>query len=142
MKTKVKYTIKKSMPTKDEWIALRKAVSWTTSDSEGFDTAIKNTAFAVVLKDNESVIAMGRVISDKSIFFFIQDVIVVPKYHNYGLGTVVMELLIEYIEENTCSNSTIGLFAVKGTEKFYNQFGFVERTKNDKGHGMVKLDKL
>lgn len=76
---------------------------------------------------------MSRVISD-GIYFLIVDVIVVPKYQGQGIGTEMMQRLIQYIDKKNPigSRPSIQLLSIAGKESFYEKHGFC-------GCGMRKI---
>ena len=48
----------------------------------------------------DTVIALGRVIGDGAFYFYVQDVVVLPEHQGNGIGTVIVESLIEQVEHN------------------------------------------
>jgi len=67
---------------------------------------------------------MGRVVGDGAIFFYVQDVAVCPDHQGQGIGADVMSALFGWVRENAPDKAFAGLFAIKGTEPFYERFGF------------------
>ena len=82
---------------------------------------------------NDKLIGLGRIVGDGSIYFYIQDIIVVPEYQGQGLGKVIMKELMQYLKDNANHNSLIGLMAAEGVEKFYHKFGFITRSTSKPG---------
>jgi GNAT superfamily N-acetyltransferase len=76
---------------------------------------------AVDLKTGRAV-GMGRVIADGVSDGYIQDLVVLPEYRKTGIGTRIVEVLVNKCVERGIS--WIGLIAEPGTEKFYLPFGF------------------
>ncbi len=74
---------------------------------------------------------------DGGIYFYIQDVIVLPEFQGQGVGKRIMDSLMEYLEENANSRAFIGLMAAKGTAGFYMRFGFNERPSEGPGMFMI-----
>ena len=56
--------------------------------------------------------------------YYIQDVIVKPDYQRQGVGTQLMNKVMEYIHTHANNNSVIGLMAAKDKEPFYTRYGF------------------
>jgi len=69
-------------------------------------------------------VGMGRVVGDGAIFFYVQDVAVCPDHQGQGIGADVMSALVGWVRENAPDKAFAGLFAIKGTEPFYERFGF------------------
>lgn len=69
---------------------------------------------------------MGRLVGDGVMYWYLQEIIVLPEYQGKGIGKSIVNRLIEYIK-NTAIPGTkieIGLTAVKGKEPFYEKLGF------------------
>ena len=86
----------------------------------------------------------GRLIGDKTIFLYIQDIMVVPEYQGKKIGSKIMEKILEKVQEYQKINPNIRVYlgASKDREKFYEKFGFVTRKEAGLGEGMIlKLEK-
>ncbi|WDE08138.1 GNAT family N-acetyltransferase [Thalassomonas viridans] len=102
-------------------------------------TSLANSLFHVVLRQQDKLIAMGRVVGDGAMFFYIQDVIVDPGYQRQGLGHIIMENIEAYLQKSVKKGSTIGLLAAKGKEAFYRRYGYQDRSGEVLGLGMCKF---
>ena len=80
---------------------------------------------------------MGRVVGDGSIYFYIQDVIVLPEYKGKGVGKRIMMEIERYLDKTISHYAFIGLMAADGVASFYHQFGFAKRPKE--APGMFKI---
>ena len=87
----------------------------------------------------KKLIAMGRVVGDGALFFYIQDLVVLSDYQGQALGGVLMQNIEDYLQTTAQKGATIGLLAVKGKENFYSRFGYVTRAGNNLGFGMCKF---
>ena len=130
------YKFIERMPTSTEWAEIRSAISWSIETEEDFDIAAKNTLYAISVFDSNKIIGMGRIVGDNKICFYIQDIVVIPKYQKQGIGTHIMYLILTYISLNASPNASIGLFAALNKENFYEKFGFISRPNKEKGCGM------
>ena len=83
---------------------------------------------------------MGRLIGD-GIYYLIVDVVVRPEYQGQGIGSKIIDMLLEYVEENTPSGgrSSVQLVAEKGKEAFYLNKGFKLIPHEFCGSGMRKI---
>ena len=81
----------------------------------------------------------GRIIGDKTIFLYIQDVMVEPMHQHQKIGTEIMNRLLKKVEEYQKINPHIRVYlgASKGRESFYQKFGFVTREEANLGKGMI-----
>jgi GNAT superfamily N-acetyltransferase len=64
-------------------------------------------------------------------------VIIKPKYQRQGIGTELMNKIMEYIHLHASDNAVIGLMAAKGKEPFYKRYGFTIRPDDNLGSGMT-----
>ena len=130
-------------PTATEFNMLTKLVGWGTRENNIVEEALKNTLYSLCVYDVDKLIGYGRIIGDKTIFLYIQDIIVIPEYQGKKIGTGIMNKLIEKINEYKKMNPEIRTYlgASKGKESFYEKFGFVSRPNEELGAGMILYDK-
>ena len=77
--------------------------------------------FMIVTSGSE-IVGMGRAISDGASDAYIQDVTVNKTYRSRGIGTRVIEKLVERLHQDGLG--WIGLIAEKNSYQFYEQLGF------------------
>jgi GNAT superfamily N-acetyltransferase len=70
---------------------------------------------------------MGRVVGDGAAYFYLQDVVVLPEFQRQGIGTAIVEKLLQYLGDSVAPGAFVGLFAADGAAQFYESFGFVRR---------------
>lgn len=130
-------------PTAMEFNTLTESVGWGTRKNNIIEEALKNTLYSLCVYDDNNLIGYGRIIGDKTIFLYIQDIMVIPEYQSKKIGTGIMNKLIEKINEYKKINSEIRTYlgASKGKESFYEKFGFVSRPNEELGAGMILYDK-
>lgn len=114
-------------------------VGWGVREENIVLEALNNTLYSVSIYDNEKIVGYGRIIGDKTIFLYIQDVMVIPEYQGRHIGTSIMNKLIDKVNEYKKINPSIRTYlgASKGREEFYKKFGFETRSDADLGEGMV-----
>ena len=127
------------IPTSDEYNYLTNSVDWGIRDNKIVEEALKNTLYSLCVFDDDKLIGYGRIIGDKTIFLYIQDIMVVPEYQSKRIGTQIMNGLLRKIEEYKRINPEIRVYlgASKEKEEFYKQFGFITRKEADLGEGMI-----
>lgn len=133
-------TIEYRIPTVNEYQSLRKTTGWEDIDDKTVAKGLSNSCFAVCISFEKEVIATGRIIGDGAMYFYIQDVIVIPKYKKEGLGKQIMIELEKWLKENAPHNAFIGLMAAKGTKDFYKKFNYDEREKEKPGMFKIRKD--
>ena len=133
----IKY-IEKTPPA-DEFNFLTDSVGWGKRENSIVETALKNTLYSLCVYDDEKLIGYGRIIGDKTIFLYIQDIMVIPEYQNKHIGTGIMKNLLDKVNEYKKINPTIRTYlgASKGKEHCYDKFGFISRPNDDLGPGMI-----
>lgn len=133
---------KEHTPTPEEFNNLTEAVDWGTRENKIIEEALKHTLYSLCVYDENKLIGYGRIIGDKTIFLYIQDIMVIPEYQGKKIGTGIMNKLIEKINEYKKVNPEIRTYlgATKGKESFYEKFGFISRPNEDLGAGMVLYD--
>lgn len=133
----IKYVEK--TPSIEEFNYLTNFVGWGTRENLIVEEALKNTLYSLCVYDDDKLIGYGRIIGDKTIFLYIQDIMVIPEYQNKHIGTGIIENLLKQIKEYKKINPNIRTYlgASKGKEHFYEKFGFISRPNEDLGAGMI-----
>lgn len=126
-------------PTVDEFNQLTEAVGWGSRENVIVEEALKHTLYSTCAYDEDKLIGYGRIIGDKTIFLHIHDVMVRPEYQGMGIGTGIMNKILDKVNVYRGVNPGIRvcLGASKGKEGFYEKFGFVGRPNESLGAGMV-----
>jgi ribosomal protein S18 acetylase RimI-like enzyme len=124
-------------PTLEEYQGLRRAAGWLDVETEAIETGLQNSLFSVCVILKNKVIGCGRVIGDGGIYFYIQDVIVLPEFQGKGIGRRIMDAIMEYLKSHARNGAFIGLMAAKGVSKFYERYGFKRRASDAPGMFLV-----
>lgn len=127
------YSFETLIPSVDEYCALRTAVHWCNLSREATERGLKHSLFAVCVKYDDMVIGHGRVVGDGSMVFYIQDVIVHPDHQRQGIGSTVMEMIMQYIRSQATVGSFVGLMSAECAVGLYERFGFSRRPANMPG---------
>lgn len=127
------YQVVECIPTVEEYLALREAVGWGRLDDEMAVCALANALFTVCVLHRGEVIGCARVIGDGGIYFYLQDIIVLPAFQRKGLGTRLMEAILAYLDAHARPGAFVGLMAAQGASTFYTSFGFAVRPPDRPG---------
>nr|WP_212508720.1 GNAT family N-acetyltransferase [Litoribacterium kuwaitense] len=127
-------------PTVLEHQALGEAVGWGEVDLEMTEQSIANSVYCVVAISEGKVIGMGRIVGDGAMYFYIQDVAVLPEHQHRGIGKNMMKKMLTYIKGHCSEGAFVGLFASHGKEAFYEKMGFEDHPPGMTGMFMV-MDK-
>ncbi|MGP8080495.1 MAG: GNAT family N-acetyltransferase [Dehalococcoidales bacterium] len=139
------YQIIEKLPTPEEYSQLRQLVGWGIHERDVIVKALPGSLYCVCAVKDTEIIGMARIVGDGGIAYYIQDVIVKPDYQRQGVGTQLMNKVMEYIHTHANNNSVIGLMAAKDKEPFYTRYGFAVRPDDKTGSGMTmfwKVEKL
>lgn len=119
-------TIKYNELSAKEFILLWEAVWGQGPSLEQTELAMKNTLFRVSVYDEDKIVAMARVIGDKGLDYYIKDVAVKPEYQHRGIGKMLINELIKFINDNGINGTCIyvELSAMPENIPFYEKFGF------------------
>ena len=123
----VEYQVVEQIPAVEDYLALREAVGWGRLDEQVTARGLTHALFTVCLLHEGNVIGCGRVIGDGGLYFYVQDIIVLPAFQGKGLGKRLMKAIMAYLEEQVPPGSFVGLMAAKDVSNFYTQFGFMVR---------------
>ena len=136
-KMDIKYINRK--PEAKEYNRLTDSVGWGIRSEKIIQQALEYTLYSLCAYDGDRLIGYGRIIGDKTIFLYIQDVMVIPEYQGKKIGTNIMIELLKKVEEYKKINPNIRTYlgASKGKEDFYKNFGFVSRPNEELGAGMI-----
>lgn len=127
------YTLRKELPSAEEFTALRDANDMTSRPYEAVEQGLPNALFGVIItyEPSSETVAMGRVIGDDGMVSQISDMVVHPDHQRRGLGALMMDTLLSYIEETDPAKAEVNLFA--DIDGFYERFAFRETRPTSKG---------
>jgi ribosomal protein S18 acetylase RimI-like enzyme len=120
-------------PTLEEYQRLRRAVGWGDVETEAVEIGLQKSLFSVCVTLKNEVVGCGRVIGDGGIYFYVQDIIVLPEFQRKGIGRRIMDAIVEYLKTHARDGAFIGLMAAKGVSKFYGRYGFKKRPSDAPG---------
>jgi GNAT superfamily N-acetyltransferase len=123
-----KLIYKTSIPEQQAFYELFTTTNWNDSyqlDSEELSQALHNSWYMISAYDNEQLVGFGRIICDGVVHALILDLIVHPDFQNRGIGSQILNKLIEKCRQHRIRD--IQLFSVKGKAEFYHKCGFRDR---------------
>ncbi len=121
------------VPTIEEYSELRREVGWKSLGEEMTEKGLRNSIFSVCAIYKNKVIGCGRVIGDGAVYFYVQDIMVLPEFQRKGIGKSIMASIMQWLGKQVSDNSFVGLMATKGNSKFYEKYGFQERPPDRPG---------
>ncbi len=127
------YRLVERAPTVEEYNRVRAAAGLARRDPGAAEVGLPNTLFGVCVESGGRVVGIGRIIGDGGLFFQVVDVAVVPEHQREGLGAMVMDALVSWLQGNASTDAYVQLVAEEGTTKFYEKYGFRVRTLESSG---------
>lgn len=126
----------------EKYTSLRTSVGWHNFSKEQAIAALNHSAYDVTVIEDDETIAMGRLIGD-GVYYMIVDVIVHPQFQGIGIGSKIMEMLLDYVDNNVPlgGRTSVQLISEKGKEEFYIKKGFKMIPHEFCGSGMRKVIK-
>jgi len=131
-------TYKENILTAEDVILFQRKMSWDEDPKAQWEKSLLNTIYSIVaIKDNE-IVAMGRLLGDASIYWYINDVYVLTEYQGCGIGREIVNRLLQYVKENSLLGTEVSvcLMCAQDKEAFYEKLGFRIRPHEYEGAGM------
>lgn len=135
------YELKYETPSIDDYIEIRLAAGLSRKSVEAAEIGLSNTICAVTIYNDELPIGIGRVIGDGGCFFEIVDIAVRPEHQKKGLGEMIMQGLMTYINDNAPDTAYVSLMADHGTPEFYKRFGFKASLPPEKSGRSLRINR-
>ena len=110
----------------EDFVRLRHETGFADIPVDHAKRALSNGLLNVSAYYQDKLVGMGRLVGDGAMYWYLQEIIVLPEYQKKGIGTQIVNHLIDYAKENskTCPFTTIGGVSAKGKEGFYQKLGF------------------
>lgn len=119
------YRLTERLPTTEEYRTICTAVGWQDVMNFGAaPAALARSVHAVVAEHHGTAVGMGRLVGDGAIYFYVQDVAVLPEHQGRGIGRRIVAELVAWARRHAPDHAFLGLFAAAGTDGFYHQHGF------------------
>ncbi|MDP9807072.1 ribosomal protein S18 acetylase RimI-like enzyme [Trueperella bonasi] len=113
------------VPAGDDVRNLYNSVGWSayTNDLPSLMSGLENSTRVVTAWDDEQLVGLARVISDRATIAYLQDILVDPEYQRRGVGR---ELLHQALEPFNVRQTVLLTDAEPGQRAFYESVGFTE----------------
>ena len=122
----IEYKLLENKLKAEDFIRLKLSARFRERSVELVEKALDNNLYDVVAVTGGEVIGMGRLVGDGVMYWYLQEIIVLPKYQKQGIGTKIVNHLVDYAvsHSGTGKFTTIGGVSAKGKEEFYRKLGF------------------
>jgi GNAT superfamily N-acetyltransferase len=132
------YRLVERRPTVEEYNRVREAAGLSVKDEEAARQGLTGSLYAVCVIYENAAVGIGRVIGDGGLFYDIVDIAVVAEHQKRGVGAMIMEALMSYINAHARPTAFVCLMANKGVAPFYEKYGFKAREPDMPGMVMRK----
>lgn len=118
--------IKYNELTAEQFIELWETVWGDGPTLEQTELAMKHTLFRVSIWDDDKIVAMARMNGDMGLNYYIKDVVVRPEYQKRGIGRMLINELLKFINDNGVKGTDVFVELCVAPDKisFYEKFGF------------------
>ena len=127
------YELVERDPTVEEYQRLRRAVGWSEMGEEAVATGLPHALYSVVVLRGGELVGCGRVVGDGGLYFYLQDIALLPEHQGRGLGAAIMDAVMAYLERTARRGAFIGLMAASDVAPFYEKYGFRVRPERQPG---------
>lgn len=117
------YALKIEVPAVDDYCCLRAAAGLSPRSASAAEHGLPRTVVAVVIRQGEHAVGMGRVIGD-GLFYQVVDIAVEPQHQGRGLGKAIMAALMSELKQIAPAEAYVSLIADGKANDLYPQFGF------------------
>ena len=100
---------------------------------EACKIGLGNSLFSLLVKQEDKVIGMGRVIGDGGCFCQVVDICVVPEKQGQGIGKIIMSSIINFIKTKLPKSCYTSLIADGDASFLYEKFGFKDTLPESRG---------
>ena len=111
-------------PSVAEFRSITTAVGFKPHPDEAIALGLANSFCGVCALVSKEVIGVGRIVGDGALHFYITGIMVVPAYQRRGVGTRIVEALLDHAKQVPYANALIEALPLPGLEPFYSRFGF------------------
>lgn len=110
----------------NEILNLYSSVGWTayTDDPASLQAGFQNSLLTLAAYDGDKLLGVIRAVGDGQTIVYIQDILVLPEYQRQGIGTALMQAVLECFRE--VRQIVLATDNTPKTIGFYESLGFVQ----------------
>lgn len=113
----------------EEILNLYSSVGWTaySDDPASLKAGFENSLLTLAAYEGNTLLGVIRTVGDGQTIVYIQDILVLPEYQRKGVGTALVQALLDRFRDVRQINLTTD--NTPKTIAFYESLGFVQLTK-------------
>ena len=110
----------------EDFIRLRIEAGFVEIPVEHARKALQNGLLNVSAIYKGELVGMGRLVGDGAMYWYLQEIVILPQFQRKGIGTMIVNHLVDYAKANSTTGkfTTIGGVSAKGKELFYEKMRF------------------
>jgi GNAT superfamily N-acetyltransferase len=113
------------LPTLEEYLRMLEAVGWSNnSPPDRAGRVLAGVRKGVVAIDGDQVVGTGLEVGDGASFAYLRDIIVIPPLQGRGVGTRIVQALLDIIRRTDHDGMLVTLFTGQHLAEFYEKLGF------------------
>ena len=118
--------IKENILSPKDFVRLKLAAGFADVPLDQAKRALAGGLVNVSALYNGDLVGMGRLVGDGAMYWYLQEIIILPEYQRQGIGTKIVNYLVNYAVSHSGAGriTTIGGVSAKGKEGFYQKLGF------------------
>ena len=127
------YEVREELPSVERFQELRAAAGMSARSRAGVERGLPNSVYGVTVveEDTGETVGMARIVGDGGSVYHVCDMAVHPDHQRQGLGSRLMDAVVDYLDEHAPPNAYVNLLA--DVDGFYEQWGFEETRPASKG---------
>jgi GNAT superfamily N-acetyltransferase len=116
------YTVVESVPSVEDFCRLRSISGLSARPPEAAKVGLPRSCYGVHILWQGVPVGMGRIVGDGALNFEIVDIAVDPAHQGRGLGRLIMESIIHWLDRHAYKGAYVSLVA--DVPALYAKFGF------------------
>ena len=127
------YEVREELPTVERFQELRAAAGMSARSRAGVERGLPNSVYGVTVVDEASgeTVGMARIVGDGGSVYHVCDMAVHPDHQRQGLGSRLMDAVVDYLDEHAPPDASVNLLA--DVDGFYERWDFEETRPASKG---------
>lgn len=127
------FILLEEVPGIEEYQNLRVICGLSPRSFEAASKGLPNSLFSITIRDQNSLIGMGRIVGDGGCNLEVVDIAVHPEYQQRGIGQMIMTRIMAFIENNAPVSAYVSLIADDHSPALYSKYGFELTTPRSVG---------
>ncbi|TNE59397.1 MAG: N-acetyltransferase [Bacteroidetes bacterium] len=117
---------------------LRSICGLSDKTPEAAAIGLSHSTHSVMIKMDDQIIGMGRIVGDGGCFCQVVDICVHPDQQGKGIGKLILQNLTDFIQEKLPPSCYVSLLADGDAWYLYEKFGFRDTLPESKGMYLKK----